>query len=126
MKKRIAILLVAVMALTAFACQNNRDGKDTETNALIGTWTLVQVDGNTEEAQMAKMFLTMGTSEYTFFEDGKVMVTVTFNGEEQAQNYKYSVDGDKMTVNGDTAGYKIEGDLLTMYMNEGNFVYKRK
>lgn len=126
MKKRIAILLVAVMALTAFACQNNGDGKDTETNALIGTWTLVQVDGNTEEAQMAKMFLTMGTSEYTFFEDGKVMVTVTFNGEEQAQNYKYSVDGDKMTVNGDTARYKIEGDLLTMYMNEGNFVYKRK
>lgn len=126
MKKRIAILLVAVMALTAFACQNNGDAKDTETNALIGTWTLVQVDGNTEEAQMAKMFLTMGTSEYTFFEDGKVVVTVTFNGEEQAQNYKYSVDGDKMTVNGDTAGYKIEGDLLTMYMNEGNFVYKRK
>lgn len=114
------------MALTAFACQNNGDAKDTETNALIGTWTLVQVDGSTEEAQMAKMFLTMGTSEYTFFEDGKVVVTVTFNGEEQAQNYKYSVDGDKMTVNGDTAGYKIEGDLLTMYMNEGNFVYKRK
>ena len=100
MKKTVAILLIAVMALSFVACSLK--------SKIVGTW---KVTDSTDQSSNNMVM--------TFSRDGKLTIEGIFNG-------TYSVKGDKVTIrvlgeeetykasiNGDTMTWKGEDETLT-------------
>ena len=148
MKKTVAILLIAVMTLTLFAaCTEEKSpaaqsasptaqpaapvteepAKPSLTELLIGTWALDDVEGEGEAAEQARTMLSLVEATYTFHADGTMVVTATAFDQTSEESAEYSLEGDLLTVAGDTGRIEIDGDTLKMHLNEGyTVVYKRK
>ena len=96
MKKTIAILLAAVMALTLVACTEKKNEKK---NAIVGTW---------EGAYDRFVFNSDGTGTWAERggEDG------TFGA---GDPIRYTIDGNVITIDGeDTATFSVDGDTLIL------------
>lgn len=97
MKKTVAILLIAVMALSFIACSAKKN--------IIGTWELTDVEG--ADSNSLKQALTMGiTVTITFTEDGKYEIVTHAAGEaDDVRTGTYKVRGSKLFLNDDNSHY---------------------
>lgn len=150
--KLFAIVLIIPLVLSFAACKPKIDEKkDNDTNSpvevateepldnkLIGKWD-VDLNGIAEmmgeDADVLEAMLSMGieysmTMEFKKDGTGVMAMLVSYNGEktDQNQNYKWTLDGDKLTlklegeeyedVDESTATIKIEGNKMTMTIEE--------
>ena len=110
-KKLVAVLLLVVMVVSLAACSSS---------SIVGKWKMdiksVLTMSGMSEAEYEQMKPLIGDMSATmeFTEDGKVYLVVTAMGQSQTEEQTYSVDGDKLTMGGDTGTYKIDGDKLTI------------
>lgn len=126
MKKWIAILLVALTALALVACGSKDEPVSDPKTAIIGTWELKDVEGEGEGAEMVKQIIDMAEMTYTFNEDGTVVMKVSFMGQEQEESSTWSLDGDNLTVAGETGKIEITSSTLKMHLDDYVVVYKKK
>ena len=123
-KKWIAVLLLVVVALCLTACgEKKEEAKPAEAAkpTIVGVWevdreTLKNTFGVTDEAyEEAKAKYGYIAITYEFTADGKVIAT-EISGEEKLVigETTYSVDGNKVTMNGSNGTYKIEGNKLSI------------
>ena len=97
MKKTVAILLIAVMALSFIACSAKKN--------IIGTWELTEVEG--ADSNTLKLALSMGyVITITFTEDGKYEIVTHAAGEvDEVSTGKYKVRGSKLFLDDDNSHY---------------------
>ena len=126
MKKWIAILLVALTALALVACGGKDEPVSDPKTAIIGTWELKDVEGEGEGAEMVKQIINMAEMTYTFNEDGTVVMKASFMGQEQEESATWSIDGDNLTVAGETGKFEITSSTLKMHLDDYIVVYKKK
>jgi hypothetical protein len=126
MKKWIAMMLIAVMALALVACGSKDEPVSDPKTAIIGTWQLKDVEGEGEEVEYMKQLISMADMTYTFKEDGTVTVKATIMGQEQEESTTWSLDGDNLTVAGDTGKIEITSSTLKMHLDGYTVVYKKK
>lgn len=113
-KKLVAVLLLVVMVVSLAACSSS---------SIVGKWKMdiksVLTMSGMSEADYEQMKPLIGDMSATmeFTEDGKVYLVVTAMGQSETKEQTYSVDGDKLTMDGSTATYKIDGDKLTITEN---------
>ncbi|MBQ1820331.1 MAG: lipocalin family protein [Clostridia bacterium] len=129
MKKTIAILLVAVMALTLFAACGKKgagDGKNLA-DQIIGDWKVESVSGDVEGVEMFQMVLESGSVEFTFKDNGEYNLYMSFMGQEQNNPGTYKVEGDKMIMDdGEPTPFSIDGNKLTVTVDGASMVMVRK
>lgn len=141
MKKTIAILLVALMALTMFAACK-KDKKNADGDTIVGTWELdfnaaMSLLSEQERAMMEQFGITADNykGSYTFKEDGTGHAEMTMMGESMSGDFTYKTEGDKLTITATMDGqtsttegtYTIEGNKLTMTSSTGEtLVFNRK
>ena len=144
MKRTIAILLVALMALTMFAaCAKDKKNGDAQSNAdpIVGTWS-VDFDSlmgeltEEERGYMEMMGITADNykMEYTFNADGTGKAEIAMFGENQKVDFTYTAKDGKVvmtaTVEEETStqevDYVIDGNTLTMTLEGETMTFKRK
>ena len=148
MKKTIAIVLAALMALTMLAACAKKDSK-AGADPLVGTWTVdfASMISEEQKAAMEQMGMTleqaleqMGMSldqfkvEFTFNADGTGKAIMEMNGESHNADFTYTAKDGKLemkaTVDGETntqtTDYKLDGDTLTMTVENQTMTFKRK
>jgi len=122
MKKWIAILLAALMALTLVACGS----KGSKGEGIVGTWELTGGEGE-EAEQQVKMMLAMGmTMTFTFNADGTGSMKMVFGGEDQSQDFEYTLENGEIVIQGEGEPYTLDGDTLTIDMEGTKMVFTRK
>jgi hypothetical protein len=108
MKKTLAILLVAILALTLFACTEKKEKQPAEKpNAIVGTW-----EGSGDRFT----FNSDGTGTWAEGrnEDG------TFGA---GAPIRYTIDGNVLTIGEDeTFTFSVDGDTLIL----NDFTFTRK
>lgn len=134
MKKTVAILLIALLAMSALACSKN---------PLVGTWA-VDIDeelAGISEEERAEME-SLGFSkdkwkwELTFKADGTGCHEEMIDCLSTVTDFTYTVKDGKLTIRGpfdgeiqeSTSKYEIKGNVLTIYDEDGLSItyYKRK
>ena len=125
MKKMIAILLITVMALGLIACGGKDEPVSDPKTAIIGTWTLKDVEGEGEEAEFVKQLISMADVSYTFNEDGTVVMKASFMGQEQEDTSTWSIDGENLTVGDQTGKFELTTKTLKMVLDGYTVVYKK-
>ena len=143
MKKLIAILLVALMTLTVAACKHTKrieeaaatpvpvtEAPTPEPKTVVGTWIADDVVGDSEDATQMKISVTVGEVSMTFNSDGTYLLEINALGKKvNSLNGTYSIDGDKITMDGNTANVKtfsVSGDTLKLYDSEITMILKKK
>ena len=126
MKKALALLLVAVMALTLFAAC----GKKVDPEAILGTWKVESIEGKDEANEQLKSLIGMGAELlFIFDEDGTYEFKATFMGKEQvieSGTYKLkndrlslsSMDGSTKVTVKDETHLQFKGDDITMNLTK--------
>ena len=119
MKKAFAILLIALVALTAIACGKN--------DSIVGTWEYdleATLDANIkagviseDAAEYARKM--QATNElqivYTFTEDGKVTYTASAAGQSNTDTGAYRIEGNRLYMPEDSVvEFVLEGKYLTL------------
>mgnify|MGYP002626089805 CR=1 FL=1 len=101
MKKALALLLAALMALTMLvACSGKKDDAD----AIIGTWAHEE----TQDGMATKMTM-------QFKKDGTLIIKGYLNGEElMSEEEQYTIEDGKIIVDGEPEVYSISGKTLTL------------
>ena len=121
MKKWIAIVLVAMMALALVAC----GGKGAKGEGIVGTWKLA--DGEGEAQQAVQMILAMGgTMTFTFNEDGTGHMKMDVMGQQQDQDFNYTIENNQIVIDGAGADYKLDGDKLTIQVEGMAMIFDRQ
>lgn len=133
MKKLVAILLVAVMALSFAAC-----GKK---NPIVGTWAmdfseeLAKLDEDTKAfMEEAGINFADYVFEFKFNADGTGHATIKMGEENESADFTYTAKDGKLTMTATVEGetqtqdfdYKLDGDVLTMTKDGESQVLKRK
>lgn len=118
MKKAIAILLVALMALSVVACANKKDEvkEANYTEKIVGTWELTDYQGTDELGEMMKGYA------FEFRKDGTYSI-----GGMDAGTYK--VEGEKLYFNGDTDEYykiTFSGNTMKIAGQEDTMTFTKK
>ncbi len=142
MKKTIAILLVALMALSLFAACSKKDAEKKESaDTIVGTWELdfeaAMAQRSEEERALMETFGVTADSynaSYTFNADGTGHASTSMLGRTQSADFTYKTEGDKLrityTYDGETAfsglTYKVEGNKLTLSDAGESMVFNRK
>ncbi len=114
MKKTIAILLIAVMALSFVACAGKK---------LVGKWELTEVDG--------KSTVKAGIT-WEFTDDSKYIVDPNPEApadEKTLTEGRFEVKGNKLYLDGETEGFykfTVNGDTLKIEGAETVLTFKKK
>ena len=126
MKKWIAVLLAALLALSLIVC-----GKG---NSIVGTWELDSGVG--EEAQQAVALMkAFGMSmSITFKADGTGSLDYAYGGEVQTTSFSYTYEDGALKLTSedgeeaDTSGmnFKVEDGKLIMEQEGMGLVFKKK
>ncbi len=124
MKKLIAILMVAVLALSLVACGSKEPADPAA--AIVGTWELD--DAESEEAktavQMMKMFgMTM---TFEFKADGSGKLTTQMGEEPEVNDFTYEIKDNQIVIDGSPAEFKIEGKKLHITVDGDQLIFKKK
>ncbi len=121
MKKHLTFIVLAVSLIMAVlpGCK-----KDDDTNPLIGSWQYTY-EGKEKigEVWIASTF----TDTYTFKEGGMLELKTYGSASETTESEKgtYYVEGNVLTLSfsgeeAEKVKYKIKGDILSIYWDEGN------
>lgn len=112
MKKVIAILLIAVLALGLLAACGSK--KKDPSELLIGKWERIDEENDF-------------THTWEFKEDGTINIVqkgyMEFTG-----HGEYEVNGDQLTISdgGGTWPFQVDEDTLTVSFPDGDWVFTRK
>ncbi|MBQ1820330.1 MAG: lipocalin family protein [Clostridia bacterium] len=152
MKKTIAILLVALMALTLFAaCGSKTDNDNSDKNdagepaksdptpvpdpnaELYGTWTLAGGEGEDAEQAVAMMMAFGMTMTFTFNEDGTGSEDASFRDETQSVPFTYTAENGKLTMvpqvedqETSESDYRIEDGKLYLTVDDQALIFTKK
>lgn len=110
MKKKlclISVLMVLVLALTA--CGGGGGGGGT----IEGKWKVTDVSGTGDDDATVKMALALSNITMEF-NNGVCTTTASVMGQSNVETSSYSVDGNKLIMNGTTGEFKINGNTLTI------------
>ena len=121
MKKWIAVMLVALMALSLIACGGKSDG-------VVGTWELDSGIGE-EGEQMVQLLKAFGMSmSITFKADGTGTIDTEGMGQKDSQPFNYTYENGVLTIDGTEGGnnLKIEGNKLILEQDGVGMVFKKK
>lgn len=116
--KRTFFLLLAVMVFTLGACG---------TQPIVGQWSFdigaaMQLTGVSKEEIASVQAMTGNTPVLLEFTgDGRYIVRVTINGEEQLLETTYTLEGNRVLTDGTEFEYKVEGDRL--FLTDGGFTF---
>ena len=97
-----------------------------EADSIVGTWEL---DGGEDEQtqQYVDMMLGLGMNMvFVFNEDGTGSVSTAFQGEEDKQEFTYTLENGEIVIDGQGAPYRIEDGLLHLTADDAKLVFKRK
>ncbi|MBR4905285.1 MAG: zinc-ribbon domain-containing protein [Clostridia bacterium] len=99
---------------------------EAEADGLVGTWTLC--GGEDEQTQQyVDMILGLGMDMvFVFNEDGTGSMSMVFGEETDAKEFTYTLEGDKLVINGTGTPYRIEDGLLHLTADDANLIFKRK
>ena len=97
-----------------------------EAESIVGAWTLY--GGEDEETQQyVDLMLGMGMEmTFEFNEDGTGAVVTAFQGEEDREEFTYTLENGEIVIDGDGAPYRIEDDLLYLSADGTKLIFKRK
>lgn len=97
-----------------------------EAESIVGTWTLC--GGEDEETQQyAELMVSLGMEMvFVFNEDGTGSVSTVFQGEEDKEEFTYTLGDGEIVINGKGAPYRIEDDLLHLTADDAKLIFKRK
>ena len=97
-----------------------------EAESIVGTWTLC--GGEDEETQQyADLMLSLGMEMvFVFNEDGTGSMSMTFQGEEDKEEFTYTLENGEIVINGKGAPYRIEDGLLHLTADDVKLIFKRK
>ena len=121
MKKWIAVMLVALMALSLIACGGKSDG-------VVGTWKL-DSGTNDEADQYVQLVKAFGMEmEITFKEDGTGSVETSMAGETQSSPFNYTYENGNLKIEGadDTGKMYLDGNKLILESEGMGLVFKKK
>lgn len=116
--KRTFFLLLAVMVFTLGACG---------TQPIVGQWSFdigaaMQLTGVSKEEIASVQAMTGNTPVLLEFTgDGRYIVRVTINGEEQLLETTYTLEGNRVLADGTEFEYKVEGNRL--FLTDGGFTF---
>lgn len=116
--KRTVFLLLAVMVFTLGACG---------TQSIVGQWSFdigaaMQLTGVSKEEIASVQAMTGNTPVLLEFTgDGRYIVRVTINGEEQLLETTYTLEGNRVLTDGTEFEYKVEGNRL--FLTDGGFTF---
>ncbi len=119
MKKTVAILLVALMALSLFAACAVKKSDAQEENAaekIVGTWELTDYQGEDEIGEMMKGYAFEFRKDCTYAIAGMDAGT-------------YKVEGSKLYFNGDTSEYykiTFSGNTMKISGQEDTMTFTKK
>ncbi len=124
MKKWIAILLVAMMALSLVACGGS-SAKD-PAQAIVGTWELSAGEGE-EAEQVVAMMLAFGvTMSFEFTKDGKATMTTKMGDDVETEDATYEFKDGKLYMDGSPADCTIDGNKMTIDVDGTKLIFKKK
>ena len=149
MKRTIAILLAALMALCLFtACGQAATPDEPEPtpeptpdptpepdpNAeLYGTWILIGGEGEESEQYVAMMAAMAMTISFNFNEDGTGSMDTFYGSEFQSMAYTYTAEGGKLTMVPQSEGestaespYRIEDGKLYMSIGDQVMIFSKR
>ena len=97
-----------------------------EPESIIGTWALY--GGEDEETQQyVDLMIGMGMDMiFVFNEDGTGSMSMTFQGEEDKEEFTYTLENGEIVIDGSGAPYRIEDGLLYLTADEVKLIFKRK
>lgn len=112
----IRLMLTAVLVLTSFSVASCDKDEDDDLGLLVGRWELTWMDGvNTESYEFYEDGYgdyrgpyKSGYFYYAIDSPGNIRFNITYHEKQGSGSYKdefvwpYSVDGDKLTLNGKT------------------------
>ena len=120
-KRMLAVVLALVTILSLTACSKNE---------LEGSWLATggtALDAITGGMDIAELGMDM---IFSFKEDGKLEITLSFMGESETMEGTWEVDGDTVTMIADgsplTGSYKVNGDKCTMTFSDGTLEFTKK
>lgn len=95
-------------------------------DSIVGTWELY--GGEDEETQQyVDMMLGFGMNMvFVFNEDGTGSVSTSFQGEEDKNEFTYTLGNGEIVIEGEGAPYRIEDGLLYLTADSAKLVFKRK
>ncbi len=152
MKKTIAVILAAIMALTAIACAGKEQSMPKDEPAataapesgstpepvpapesepvsdepIVGDWDLCAGSGE-ESQQSVDLLLAMGmTMSFTFRADGSGSSSIGYAGETETKEFVYTLENGQIVIDGSGTDYSIEDDLLTLDVDGSALVFKRR
>lgn len=97
-----------------------------EADSIVGTWELY--GGEDEQTQQyVDMMLGLDMNMvFVFNEDGTGSVSTAFQGEEDKQEFTYTLENGEIVIDGEGAPYRIEDGLLHLTADDAKLVFKRK
>ncbi len=123
MKKLIAILLVALMALSLVAC--NRTPADLST-AIIGSWELDDAEGEETKQAVAMMKLFGMSMILEFHEDGTGKMISAMGEEEEVTEFNYQIKDNQIVIDESPAEFKIVDKELHISLEGEMMIFKKK
>lgn len=127
MKKWIAVLLVALMALSLIAC-GSKGGKDD--NSIVGTWELE--DGIDEESkQTVALMKAFGmTMTITFNADGTGTMDAAMGEENESTPFNYTYENGVLKIEDaeteEGQNIRLEDGKLYLEMDGMGIIFKKK
>ncbi len=123
MKKLIAILLVALMALSLVAC--NRTSADLST-AIVGSWELDDAEGEETKQAVAMMKLFGMSMILEFHKDGTGKMISAMGEEEEVTEFNYQIKDNQIVIDESPAEFKIVGKELHISLEGEMMIFKKK
>lgn len=125
MKKFIAILMVALMALLLVACGSGKPASDPAAG-IVGTWELDDAESE-ESKQVVELMKAFGMSmTFEFKADGTGTLTTVMGEEPEVNEFSYEIKDDQIVIDGSGATFKIEGDNLHIDVEGEMLIFKKK
>ena len=125
MKRSIAVLLIALMVLSAVAC----GAGNKSANNIVGTWVLDSGVGEEADQYVSLMKAFGMEMSLEFNEDGTGKMNTVIGEESSSEEFKYEIKDGVITIEGaeESAGsIKLEGDKLIMEADGMQIVFKKK
>ena len=99
---------------------------DDPAKAIVGTWELDDAEEE-ENKQAIELMKAIGMSMiFEFRADGTGKLLYVTGEQEEAQEFTYEISDTQITVDGDPANYRIEGDKLYIVMENVTMIFKKK